>query len=402
MKLVLYFADGFAWQYTGERPFMEDAWDRRMPLATLLGYSSTVIPSILTGKWPRETGMWTEYYLAPRPRSPMARLLTRPRLRWALLPTDLARLVWFRVARKAHLGMEHRLRIPLELTHLFERHPIQYDRFPPIGLPVSSLADLFEERGLRVDFRYLHDGPDLKAELARLRETREDIDVFFYYDPSLDSRGHVAGASAEALAPSIDKISRFLEAALSQLGAGDDVEAVLFSDHGMTTVSRTFDLFAHLEPLRLGRDYLVFMDSTIARFWFPSAEMREAVTARLADVPGRLLDDADKRRLGIDFTDDRYGIDVLAADEGVVFHPNYFAGPFLRFARKYPEKAMHGYLPDAPSSRGVFFYRGTRWTTPPPDEFSATDIFGVVEAVTRSAVEGAAEIAEGGARVLGS
>jgi Type I phosphodiesterase / nucleotide pyrophosphatase len=382
LKLILYFADGFAWQYVEERPFMEGSWDRRMPLTTLLGYSSTVMPSILTGRWPRDTGMWTEYYLQQRPRSLLARLLTRPRLRFLLQPADFARLGWFRVARKAHLGMEHRLRIPLELTHLFERHDIHYDRFPPIGLPVTSLADLFAERGLRVDFRYLGDGPDPEAELARLRRTRDDYDVFFYYDPSLDSRGHNVGASAEALAPSLDKISGFLEGALKELGDKDEVEALLFSDHGMTTVRSTFDLFAHLAEFQLGIDYLVFMDSTIARFWFPTPELRDAVVARFDGVPGRLLDDADKRRLGIDFDHDRYGQEVLAADEGIVFHPNYFAGPFIRWARKYPELAMHGYLPEAPSSRGVFLYRGKRWTEPSPDEFSATDIFGVVDAVT--------------------
>ena len=49
MKLILYFADGFAWQYTGQRSFMPGFWDQRRPLRTLLGYSSTVMPAIVSG-----------------------------------------------------------------------------------------------------------------------------------------------------------------------------------------------------------------------------------------------------------------------------------------------------------------------------------------------------------------
>lgn len=382
MKLVLYFADGFSWQYVEERGFMDDFFDERRPLRTLLGYSSTIMPSILTGRWPRETGIWTEYYLDPRPRSALQRLLTRPRLRWTLAPVDLLRLVWFRIARRAGLGREHRLRIPFELSHLFTRHPIRYDEFPPIGMSVPTLADLFRERGLRVDFRYLAKGPTA-AELDHLRRRADDVDVFYFYDPSLDGAGHRAGASAEALAPAIERIERFVREAWSALAQHGDVELLLFSDHGMTTVERTFDLFGHLRDFALGRDYLVFMDSTFARFWFPDEDRRRRVLARLASAPGRLLTAEDKRGYGIDFADQRYGQDVLVADEGWVLHPNYFAGPFLRWVRRYPEKAMHGYLPEAPSSRGVFFYRGRRHDGRElPDPFSPTDIFGVVRSVT--------------------
>jgi len=381
VKLILYFADGFSWQYLQQRPFMERFWERELPLQTLVGYSSTIMPSILTGRLPRETGMWTEYYLDPRPRGTLQRLLSRPRLRPALPLANLGRLAWFRVARRAGLGREHRLRIPLELSHLFERHPIHYDRFPPIGLGVPTLADRFAELGLRVDFRYLGQGPDPEPELKRLSRRVEDHDVFFFYDPSLDAKGHRAGASAQALGPEIDRIEHFLRGAWDLLAAHGSTEAMLFSDHGMTTLTGTFDLFGHLRAFELGRDYLVFMDSTLARFWFPDAARRGQVLAALEGVPGRLLDRAQEREHGIDFEDDRYAQDVLVADEGIVFHPNYFAGPFIRWARRYPELAMHGYMPDAPSSRGIFMHRGSGLRSALPDPFRPTDIFAAVDEV---------------------
>lgn len=388
MKLILYFADGFSWQYVEEGGFMDGEWDARVPLTTLLGYSSTIIPSILTGKLPRDTGLWTEYYFDPRDPSALSRLLSRRRLKWLLPPVNLLRLVWFRIARKVGLGWEHRLRIPLELSHMFARHDIHYDRFPPIGLPVATLADLFSKRGMKVHYRYLADGPTKTTIADALADT--DCDVYFFSDSSLDHRGHRMGASAERLAPSINKITGFLERLWSVL-PGDDIETILFSDHGMTDVAEVYDLFSALEPWRLGRDYLVFMDSTMARFWFSDLTVKAGIMEALSGAPGRFLTTGDKHELGIDFEDDLYEQETLAADEGVVFHPNYFAGPFIRWARKYPELAMHGYLPEAPSSRGVFCYRGDRWSAAVPEPFSPTDIFSVVEAITKPAMNSTAD-----------
>jgi predicted AlkP superfamily pyrophosphatase or phosphodiesterase len=392
VKTILYFADGFSWEYVKERPFLRETWDDQRSLDTLLGYSSTIMPAILTGGWPRETGIWTEYYRDPRPPSSVQRLLSRPRLRSLQFPVNLARLVYFRIARRAGLGMEHRLRIPLALSNQFERHPLKYDAFPPIGLGVPTLADLFVQRGLRVQFRYVKADADKKRESEWLNHQLANADVFFFYDPTLDSWGHRLGASADALGGRIDALAQFIETAwLDARELDDDVELLLFSDHGMTTVTSTFDLFERLGSFELGTDYLVFMDSTMARFWFPDRSRRQKVLASLTEVPGRLLDSEQKHELGIDFTDNRYGDDVLVADEGVVFHPNYFAGPFLHFARKYPERAMHGYMPDAPSSRAVFMRRTTDQRRTHPEPVSVRDIFHVVEALTRPRASGEVE-----------
>jgi hypothetical protein len=100
-------------------------------------------------------------------------------------------------------------------------------------------------------------------------------------------------------------------------------------------------------------------------------------------VPGTLIDDDARKRYGIEFDDDRYGQEVLVADEGVVFHPNYFAPRFLP-RQGYPERAMHGYLPECDSTYGVFFYRGERGPSDPPSPFPVTRVFDAVSAITAS------------------
>ena len=71
----------------------------------------------------------------------------------------------------------------------------------------------------------------------------------------------------------------------------DDVELMLFSDHGMTDVAAEVDLMAVIDAtgLRFGRDYVAMYDSTMARFWLlsPAAErLREVLGAQSG---GRVL-----------------------------------------------------------------------------------------------------------------
>ena len=74
----------------------------------------------------------------------------------------------------------------------------------------------------------------------------------------------------------------------------------------------------------------MFVDSTVARFWYAGASVRDAIRSRLADAPGSFLTREDEERYGIAFDDDRYGADILVADEAVVFHPSYISPTFFR------------------------------------------------------------------------
>jgi len=398
MKLVLYFADAFAWRYVEETDYMAGWWDERRPLTTILGYSSTILPCLVSGRTPAETGIWTEYYRADRAQGRLARLVVGSRV--LLTPVNLARLVLFRIARKSGLPAAHRLRIPLQLAHHFARHDMDYRRFPPVRLPVPTVDQLCAEHGLRFSFRYLPEGYDDAAELARLRRELATSDVLFFYDPSIDGHGHHLGADATRLRPDLDRVERFLRAAATLAAAGgQETHVLLFSDHGMTDVRQTYDLFRALAPFRLGRDYLVFVDSTFARFWYTDEAVRAAVRAAVAGAPASFLDDAERRRYGIDFPDDRYGQEVLVADEGVVFHPSYISPSGLR-TRHYPDRATHGYRPESPSAAGICFRKGpgadpTR-STPVP----ATSVFEIVrEIVSRQPTEPRRGLAGGPARV---
>jgi hypothetical protein len=393
VKVILYFSDAFAWNYLEPTDFMPDFWAERRPLETVLGYSSTILPCLISGQSPQRTGIWTEYYRHDRPQRPLVRWVVRSRV--LLTPVNLARLVLFRFARKAGHPAAHLLRIPLQLAHFFARHDMDYRKFPPVALPVPTFADAAARYGLRFSFKYLKHGYDLDTELADLDRRLADNDVLFYYDPSIDGHGHHAGADVVRLRPDLDRVERFLRAAAGLAAAGGgETHVLLFSDHGMTDVERTYDIFGALARLRLGRDYLVFVDSTFARFWYADDQVRDRIRAACAAAPAGFLDGGERRRYGIDFPDDRYGQDILVADEGVVFHPSYISPSGLR-TRHYPDRATHGYRPESPTASGICFRRGPGADPARTDPVPATGVFGIVqEIVGRSSAGRAATAVE--------
>src|SRR3954471_7319629 len=93
----MYFSDAFGWDYARQLDFMDDYWRDRRPLHSILGYSSTIIPCLISGAPPDRTGLWTEYYRDERPQSRLAQFLTSSKL--LLTPVNMARLVVFRFAR---------------------------------------------------------------------------------------------------------------------------------------------------------------------------------------------------------------------------------------------------------------------------------------------------------------
>jgi hypothetical protein len=371
---VLYFADAFAWDYLSQTDFMPEFWTERRPLETVLGYSSTILPCLVSGEPPARTGIWTEYYREDRPPHPVAAAIVRSGL--LLTPVNLARLVLFRFARKAGLPSAHKLRIPLQFAHHFARHDMDYRKFPPVDLPVPTLLDAAREHGLRFFFRYLRHGYDLTAELSGLDRALSTHDVLFYYDPSIDGHGHRVGPDVAKLAPDLRRIAAFCREVWARIGTDDQAHVLLFSDHGMTEIRRSYDLLALLRPWRIGRDYLVFIDSTFARFWYAGDSVRAGIHDVLRSAPARLLSRADQERYGIAFADDRYGQDILVADEAVVFHPSYISPTFFR-TKEYPDRATHGYLPECRSAYGIYLRRGAGADPLEASAIPATGVFGV-------------------------
>jgi hypothetical protein len=123
------------------------------------------------------------------------------------------------------------------------------------------------------------------------------------------------------------------------------VRLYIFSDHGMANCNEFLDLQAQINALglRMGKDFAVVYDSTMARFWFFNDRARQKVIEKLEQVPqGRVLSDLELRKLHAHFDDGHFGQLIFLVREGVLIVPSHMG--------ERPIRAMHGYHPDDPQS----------------------------------------------------
>jgi hypothetical protein len=193
---------------------------------------------------------------------------------------------------------------------------------------------------------------------------------------ALDGLGHAYGPESSELLDGLATIDALVGRLISSLEARfDALDVLLFGDHGMVSVTGKIDVWSAIEAagLAVGRDVVFFLDSTMARFWFPTGASRDAVRRALAELPGRVLDAGDLQRLRIDRCDRRNGELIFLAEPGHVILPNFF-----QRTGELP-RGMHGYEPDCPDNMGVFIVHSASRDADGDAPAHASDI-GVVDA----------------------
>jgi predicted AlkP superfamily pyrophosphatase or phosphodiesterase len=179
----------------------------------------------------------------------------------------------------------------------------------------------------------------------------EKIDFSFSYWPGLDGLLHSVGN----LSPEIPKRLRMYEKWIAKVmeTARDhysEVKLYVFSDHGMANCDELLDLKSQIESLglKMGEDYAVVYDSTMARFWFFNQVAREKISAELKTIPqGRIVPDSELEELHALFPDRHFGELIFLVKEGVLIVPSHMG--------ERPIRAMHGYHPSEKHSYATLF-----------------------------------------------
>ena len=360
---IFIFIDALGWEIVRDRQFLDDVLPWRYPVDMQFGYSSTALPTILTGEPPTVHKHLSFYYYAPE-RSPF-RVLRR--LKFALRPSGV-----FNHWRVRHVLSKLFARI-YDFTGYFEMSAMPFDRLPyfdymektdifaPGGLaPVKNLADELTE--LRIPYHISDWRWSESRNFAGVQQQIEEgrIRFAFLYSATLDRLLH-EGPPHRARVKELMKwyeteIRRLIEAVKRKY---DAYTLHVMSDHGMTPLTGSCDIRSMAEPpgLRFGKDFAAVYDSTMARFWFFNAAAREEITARLNLIRhAHLLTEEEKKRYRIDFADRMYGEEILLLDPGWLIAPSDMAkGKFY---------GMHGYAPEHPDSRACFLSSEPQ-TTPP-------------------------------------
>jgi hypothetical protein len=346
------FVDAFGWEILRRNTFLQEELPFRCPLETVLGYSSTCDPTILTGKLPREHGHFSFYRYAPES-SPFkqARLLS-------LLPASITGRgrvrhhisKWYK-RRLNYTGYFQLYSMPFELLPYFD-YTEKKDLYQPGGIigGQPTIFDHLRERGIAFSMSDWRKGERENLATVSSALQTERPRFAYVYLAAMDAVLHQYGPESEEGQAHI----RWYDTQLRDLLKTAqryycDVRMHLFSDHGMTRVTDCCALMPIIERsgLRFGEDYAVVYDSTLARFWLLSDRGRERIPQILAEVhDGHIVSDEELERWGTDFPDKCYGDIFFLMNPGVLLCPGHLS---LK-----PLAGMHGYSPDHPDSVAVY------------------------------------------------
>ena len=334
--------DAMGWEILRGSSFAQDIAPTRKRLDTVFGYSSTCVPSILSGRWPDEHRNWC-YFVHDPVSSPFRNLRW---LRW--LPTAITSRRIFRRWLTKLVKRQLNFRGYFDLYNIPFRHIHNYD-FTEKKSPLQRGG---MNRGTNIfDFLGSHGIPHFVSNPEKSEEQNRDaligklrrgaIDFAFLYWPGLDGLLHRVGNDSPEIAVKLHLYEQWIRQLL--VAANEEYEEVhlyIFSDHGMANCDEHLDLKARIEalPVRMEHDYMVVYDSTMARFWFFNDRARELITAELQRVPqGRILPDAELAQMRALFPDRYFGELMFLAKEGVLIVPSHMG--------ERPIRAMHGYHP---------------------------------------------------------
>lgn len=344
--------DALGWSYLKDRDLLPDILKFRKDVRTVLGFSCGAIPTILSGLSPAQSGHWNLFYYCPE-KSPF---------RWVRLLSPLPnRLLNDRIVRRGVRFISQQLSnfggyfqiygVPTELLPYFDICE-KNDIYKPGGVP-GSIFDLLEEAQVPYRSYSYHELSDEQI----IREARRDLktgkyEFYFVYLSELDAFLHDFCADRPRVNQQIDRYAKWLrELYATAAQYSGDVDFFVLSDHGMTPKRAGFDLIKEVGSLGLSvpRDYIALYDSTMARFWFfnPSAESH--LIQKLGALNcGRILNAEEKKRFGIDFTDNRFGDAIFLMKPGVVIEPSFWG--------KLGPAGMHGFDPEVdPDASAIFF-----------------------------------------------
>ncbi len=366
--------DALGWTFIEGRDFLSDILPVRMPVRTVLGYSSGAIPSILSGMSPAEHGHWNLYYYDPK-RSPFRWLRHFLFLPKPILDNRVSRKLMKELGRHVlGLGPGFECCVSPRILPWFNWVE-KRNLYAPGGISgVSSIFDRMEEQGVpyRVySYRDMNDKEILDQ--ARIDVLTNRANVLFLYLSEMDAFLHTNCGDAAKLEERLEWYGSQLRNLFRSAQRLDpDASFTILSDHGMTRVAQTFDLVQEIDSLgfQMPDDYLVVYDSTMARFWFFNEDARSAVVTKLNGLGcGRILRPDQLEKLGVRFSDNRYGELIFLLDPGWLLTRSDFNG------HDWSPKGIHGYHPDDPHSDALFLSN----KQPPIALRSVSDLFHVMD-----------------------
>jgi len=338
MKLTLaLFVDALGWEVLQRHPFLENTLPFRKPLNTIFGYSSACDPAIISGKMPDQTGHWSSFYFSPES-SPFKPLWPLSYLPPFLTKRARVRNILSRFSSRflGFTGYFQLYNVPFEHLTLFD-YVEKRRMWEKNGLVKGqSIFDTIEDKGLPY---YAGDQDPLEQQLDIVQN--KDLSFAYVFFGALDALMHKEGPYGKSVPYMLQDFEQKIEQLIQSLKKKyDEIDIFCFSDHGMHQIKEVVDVEKeiHKLPLKYGKDYVAFYDSTMARFWYINDKARKQITQCLEGISkGRILTKEELKSFGTYFPSNQFGETIFLLDPHVLLVPSFMG---LK-----PIEGMHGYDP---------------------------------------------------------
>ena len=249
-------------------------------------------------------------------------------------------------------------RVPFHLLRYFS-FPMEVGMAHPDFCSTSTVFDQLRGAGKSWLFHcHPNQRVDLDTVVSRAEaDLQSPLSFAFFHIGNLDTIGHSYGPISPEMKNELRKVDegvkKILQVAKERF---DEVHFLVIGDHGMMTIDQTINVWKMLDalPLKLEKDYLCFLDSTMARFWFFSKSSREMIVAELEKLDGgHILNKEEIDRYHLNYSHSKFGELIYLADPRVLIFPNYYQ-------KDQPGKGMHGYAPETSEQQSLLMLYSPR------------------------------------------
>ena len=340
---IFLFIDALGWKIVNDHGFLTELLPHRRKIEMQFGYSSSAIPTILSGKTPAEHGHLGLFRFAPDT-SPFRKL---SRFSWIFKPESF----WNRGRVRHHLSKL--LKKIYGFTGYFQlyRMPIwklaymdyceKQDLFVAGGM--GDTPNLYDTLSMKKVAFHISDWhlSDSENYIAAEKAIEDGKNFLFVYTAGFDGVLHDKVGDFAAVQNKLDEIKKqivHLYAKASEYAG--EVHFTVISDHGMTPLAGTVDIMSKIAQSELifGKDYGACYDSTMARFYYLSEKSESVIAEIMKNFPGHFLSEDEEKKYGIYRSDRAFGNGIFLLDAGMQIAPSDMGGKALN--------GMHGFAPE--------------------------------------------------------
>ena len=365
---------------TNDTPYMAGLFGA-YPNVNIKSFPNTdLMPTILTGVYPHEHGMWQVRLKSESPFSRKSRpdwlpdMLTSTyqglvhlfnhSFDLATIPDRRLRnfeILRFKQTRHYFPSLYEMLS---KMVHGQDMDQYKSEEWHPHFLEIGSLKTIFSIVGKeKSKFTFNRKFSKLNGLLGKL--CSRDIRMEFLELHSLDIIEHWNLDDDGAINGTYRGVDAFIKR-LHQKCEQKNVALLILSDHGQERVMDGIDIKGELKRLDLPEEeYQFYLEAPMGRFWFHTDRARAKIIDRLSSIRnGTVLSYKDLHQYNVRFDHDRYGEIYFIADPGYIIFPHDFYQPianiFLGLTDPQQRRRIwnprlrgsHGYFPHHESEKG--------------------------------------------------